>query len=105
MDGNGDQGHRAELVYGRWVANAPYPGDTHVIYAAAGQPNPWITLRARGKPGSSAPCSALAHRLLGGLDGGLACGDHVTDRRALERLALDGDPDGQCEHEEADGDR
>lgn len=31
---------------GRWAANAGYPGETHVTYARAGQPNPWVTLRA-----------------------------------------------------------
>lgn len=32
---------------GRWAANAGYPGETHVTYARTGQPNPWVTLRAR----------------------------------------------------------
>ncbi|MGA8045966.1 MAG: hypothetical protein WCA30_06830 [Dermatophilaceae bacterium] len=31
---------------GRWAANAGYPGATHVTYARAGTPNPWLTLRA-----------------------------------------------------------
>jgi hypothetical protein len=31
---------------GRWAANAGYPGSTHVTYARAGGPNPWVTLRA-----------------------------------------------------------
>lgn len=31
---------------GRWAANRGYPGETHVRYPAAGQPNRWVTLRA-----------------------------------------------------------
>lgn len=38
--------HRRRRADGRWAANAAYPGDTHVIYAPAGQPNAWVTLRA-----------------------------------------------------------
>lgn len=30
----------------RWAANAGYPGLSHVVYARAGEPNPWITLKA-----------------------------------------------------------
>ncbi|MBK8447450.1 MAG: hypothetical protein IPL41_12460 [Micropruina sp.] len=31
---------------GRWSAAAQYPGDTHLTYPRAGQPNRWLTLRA-----------------------------------------------------------
>jgi hypothetical protein len=31
---------------GRWAANSPYPGDTHIPLPHAGQPNRWITLIA-----------------------------------------------------------
>ncbi|MGZ5406813.1 MAG: hypothetical protein ACXWX1_03495 [Aeromicrobium sp.] len=31
---------------GRWVANAAYPGETHIARTPAGQPNRWVTLMA-----------------------------------------------------------
>lgn len=31
---------------GRWAAAAQYPGQVHVAYPRAGQPNRWVTLRA-----------------------------------------------------------
>lgn len=31
---------------GRWAANRGYPGETHLRYPAAGQPNRWVTLKA-----------------------------------------------------------
>lgn len=31
---------------GRWAANRGYPGETHVAYPRAGEPNRWVTLRA-----------------------------------------------------------
>lgn len=37
---------RRRRADGRWSAAAHYPGQTHVAYPAAGQPNRWITLRA-----------------------------------------------------------
>lgn len=32
---------------GRWAANRGYPGETHLAYPRAGQPNRWVTVIAR----------------------------------------------------------
>ena len=38
--------HSRRAADGRWAANRPYPGSTHVAPAQPGQPNPWVTLIA-----------------------------------------------------------
>ena len=48
--------------------------------------------------------SNLADRFLGRQDVGLTLLDHVADRRTLEALVLEGEPDDRGQDEEPDGD-
>lgn len=45
LDAAVDVLHRRQRPDGRWAAAAQYPGQVHLAYPRAGEPNRWITLR------------------------------------------------------------
>lgn len=45
---------------GRWAAASGYPGQTHLTYPRAGEPNRWVTLRALRVLGAYPPADGLA---------------------------------------------
>ncbi len=46
MDGGLELLRERQRPDGRWTANRGYPGETHIAYPRAGEPNRWVTLVA-----------------------------------------------------------